>query len=384
MSKAAVFLSMGLALMACGDAPSSAAAPLVVDSAGVRIVRHTAQPAWRLTVGLEADLRLGTRADGGDALYRVRGGAFLDGGGVVVANHGSSEILYFSSEGELVHRAGGEGQGPSEFSNILWLQDEGDGSLAVYDAGNIRLAHLDHDGEFLSTQNMNIDPEAEPSDQVMRGPGFPIGVVQEGGVLMIPWAVAVLDGVDGPLPLRGELRKYSEDLSEYQPVDSVRLRTWYEAAQVEGPPVGQILESPLFLFAADREWVAYSEARTHRVTVLHHGRISYVIEEARARQPFTPDSVPEYIASVADSLPAYRELQVDADGRVWVKSPAEDEASPAQWREFSEGGTAVRTLELPASTSVLDAVGDRLLLLERDSLGVETIAIRHIAKLDSR
>lgn len=378
MSRAAVYLSMGLVLTACGDAPSSDVAPLVSDSAGVRIVRHTARPATRLTVGRQPDLMLGVRADGADALYRVRGGAILDGGGVAVANSGSSEVLYFSPEGELVHRAGGEGQGPSEFSNILWLQDEGQGSLAVYDAGNMKIAHMDYDGEFRSTRNINIEPEAEPNERVMRGPGFPIGVDQDGGVLLIPWAAAVLDGTDGPLPLRGELRRYSEDLSEYQAVDSVRLRTWYETEQVEGPPVGQILESPLFVFAADRQWVAYSEARTHRVTVLRNGRISYIIEEDRPRQPFTPDSVPEYVAAVADSLPAYRDVQVDSDGRLWVRSPTESGAAQAAWRVYSDRGATARTFELPASTSVLDAVGDRLLLLERDSLDVETIAIRRI------
>lgn len=378
--QALALLVTSVALTGCGEGSGSHAVPLVVDSAGVRVVRHDGRPVGRLTVRPEPELRLGARPDGGDALYRVRGGALLDGGGVVVANHGSSEVLYFASDGELVQRAGGEGQGPSEFSDILWLQEQGTGSLAVYDAGNVRIATLDQEGELLSTQNLTLEPEpeSEPSDRVMRGPGFPIGVAAEGRVLMIPWAEAVLDGVEGPLPLRGELRDYAEDLSGHEALDSVRLRTWYEAEQVEGPPIGQILESPTFLFSANREWIAYSEAIAHRVTVLRDGRPSYVIEEHRARRPFTPDSVPEHLAAVADSLPAYRELKVDSEGRVWVKSPVADVAPHAEWWVFSEGGLEARTIDLPASSSVLDAVGDRLLLLERDSLGVETVAIRRI------
>lgn len=376
--QALAFLVTGVALTGCGEGSDHDAVPLVVDSAGVRVVRHTGEPVERLTVSQEPDLRLGARPDGGDALYRVRGGTLLDGGGVAVANRGSSEVLFFASDGELVQRAGGEGQGPSEFSNILWLQEQGTGSLAVYDAGNVRIAHLDQEGELLSTQNLTLEPESEPSDRVMRGPGFPIGVAAEGRVLMIPWAEAVLDGVEGPLPLRGELRDYAEDISGYEALDSVRLRTWYETEQVEGPPIGQILESPTFLFAANREWIAYSEAIAHRVTVLRDGRPSYILEENRARQPFTPDSVPEHLAAAADSLPAYRELQVDSEGRVWVKSPVADLAPHAEWRVFSDGGLEARTIDLPATTSVLDAVGDRLLLLERDSLGVETVAIRGI------
>lgn len=383
MKNGTLLTAASLALLACGDAPSSEATPLVSDSAGVRVVRHTAPPAERMTVSQEPELSLGGRPDGGDTLYRVRGGVLLPGGAVVVANRGSSELLYFSSDGELVHRAGGEGRGPSEFSNIFWIQDGGNGTLAVSDAGNRRIAHLDYEGELLSTQSVAVEPEAESSPGAMRGPGFPIGVAEEGRVLLIPWAVAALDGVDGPLPLRGELRSYSANLTGYQALDSVRLRTWYETEQVEGPPIGQILESPIFLHAASGAWIAYSEAVTHRVTVLHHGRVSYVIEEDRARQPFVPDSVPEHFAAVADSLPAYRDLQVDSDGRVWVKSPASHGSPQSQWRAFSDEGMTARPLALPASSSVLDAAGDRLLLLERDSLGVETVAVRRVTSVGS-
>lgn len=136
--QALAFLVTGVALMGCGEGSDHDAVSLVLDSAGVRVVRHTGEPVERLTVSQEPDLRLGARPDGGDALYRVRGGTLLDGGGVAVANRGSSEVLFFASDGEVVQRTGGEGQGPSEFSNILWLQEQGTGSLAVYDAGNVR------------------------------------------------------------------------------------------------------------------------------------------------------------------------------------------------------------------------------------------------------
>jgi hypothetical protein len=380
MGKKGLLLASSLALAACGDAHTSAP-PLVVDSAGISVVRHVDEPTERLALSSDPDVVLGARPDGSDALYRVRGGILRPGGGVVVANQGSSELLYLASDGSLIRRVGGEGQGPSEFANIFWLQPEDEGTLAVSDAGNFRIVRFDGEGRLLSTQSVSVEPEGESGGEadVMRGPGFPIGTAREGRVIVVPWASAVLDGADGPLPLRGELRNYSADLSEYEPLDSVRLRTWYETDRVEGPPVGQILESPVFLFSGSGAWIAYSEAITHRITVLRDGVVSHVVEEDRARQPFAPDSVPEHVAAVADSLPAYRELAVDSDGRVWVKAPTENEAPQSRWRIFSDGGMTVRALELPASSSVLDAVGDRLLLLERDSLDVETVAIRRIA-----
>ena len=222
-----------------------------------------------------------------------------------------------------------------------------------------------------------IRTDAASSDRMMVGRGFPIGVAEDHSVLAIPQAAAVFDGVEGPLPLVGELRNYTPDLSEYDVVDSIRLRTWYEKEQEEGPPIAQVLESPVLVFAANRSWIAYSEAVAHRVTVLENGRVSYVIVEERTRAAFTPDSVPMFYVA-GDSLPAYRALQVDSEGRVWVASPATGEPAVSQWRVFSQEGLTVEVIELPVTSTVLDAEGYRLLLLERDSLDVETVVVRRL------
>ena len=170
----------------------------------------------------------------------------------------------------------------------------------------------------------------------MVGPGFPLGVTASGRLIAVPWPAVELDGVEGPAPLRGELRNYSLDLTEFVPVDTVQLRVWYEAVQPEGPPVDQILESPLFLSSAQGTWLAYSEAEVHRVVVLDDGEPAYVVVENRARVPFEPDSTPSYVNHIADSLPSYRELKVDADGRVWVRPSTASTDTQVLWRVFFE------------------------------------------------
>lgn len=367
----------------CRDASVTSQAPLVTDSAGIQVVHYDLPPVHRLLVSEEPEVVVGASADGSDALYRVRGGVILPNGDIAIANAGSLEILYFSSEGTPIRRVGREGEGPEEFSGILWMQHDGAGRLAVYDVGNMRVARLDAEGRFVSTQSVRIDAEAASSDRMLVGRGFPIGVTEAGRVLSIPWAVAVFDGVEGPLPLVGELRSYAPDLSGFDVVDSVRLRTWYEKEQEEGPPVAQVLESPILVSSANGRWIAYSEASSHNVVVLEDGHIAFVISERRAREPFSPDSVPWHLAGAADSLPAYRAIQVDSDGRIWVQSPAPQGAMTAEWRVFADNGMVGHTLSLPASTSVLDAVGERVLLLERDTLDVETVAVRQLSRVAS-
>lgn len=372
-----VLLAVSVATGCVSEAPRSPQAT-VVDSAGVRIVSHGSTGAGARAVAGQPDLAIGRGPDAAIDLYRVRGGVLLPDGGVAIANGGSQEVLYFTPTGEPLRRVGGEGQGPGEFSNIFWLQAGFDGAVFVSDPGNQKIVHLDPYGSVIESHPIRFEPEVEASERAMVGRGFAVAMAGPSRVVAVPWAVAELDGVDGPLPLRGELRSYSGDLSEFVAIDSVLLRTWYEAEQEEGPPIGQVYEAPVFVFSANGAWTAYSDATTHRVTVLEEGRPSYVIREARSRTPFTPDSVPEFYPAVADSTPSYRAVAVDADGRVWVRSGASVSDGVVEWRVFSRRGLDVDEIELPQSSDVLDARGDRVLLLERDELDVESVVIRRL------
>lgn len=350
----------------------------VNDSAGVPVVTHASLNPPVLATSPDAEFVIGTQPDPSDDLFRVRGGILQPDGSVVLANGGSSEILYFSGPDEPVHRFGGEGEGPREFDNILWIQPGIEDGLIVSDAGNQKLVYLDGNGDFVRSTELVFEPEANGDDGAMVGRGFAIGVANNNQAIAAPWAVATPAGIAGPLPLRGELRLYSPDQSSFTPLDSVRFRTWYEIEQADGPPIAQVYEAPVFVFSASRSWTAYSDATAHRITVLEHGQPSYVIQEARTRTPFDPDSIPSFYPIAADSFPAYRSVQVDSDGRIWVQSGAPDPDDSVEWRVFAGRGREVRALALPASTRLLDARGHRVLLLERDEFDVERVAVRRL------
>src|SRR5690606_23881812 len=123
-------------------------------------------------------------------------------------------------------------------------------------------------------------------------------------VLMIPWAVAMLDGVDGPLPVRGMVKRYARDGRTAVALDSVQLRTWHEAARSDGPPIEQVFGSPVFASSANRSVAAYSDAAAPRIVVLEEGRVGYVVEEDRDPEPFRPDSLPAGLTRAAEFHPA--------------------------------------------------------------------------------
>jgi hypothetical protein len=177
----------------------------------------------------------------------------------------------------------------------------------------------------------------------------------------------------------GELRLYGPDLAEFTMVDTVQLRTWWEEAQPEGPPIGQILEAPSFVFSGNGTRIAYSDATSHRVEVLENGVLSLIIVEDRSRIPFEPDSIPDYMSGAADSLPAYRSLVVDSDRRIWLESSEHSGGEDGTvWRLVSADGSSIQRITIPATGMVLDARGDRVLLLERDNLDVENAVVRQL------
>ena len=108
------------------------------DSAGVRIAEAHV-PLWDDTTGWRLDpeplLDLhGHSSLDAHAFSRVRGMRWLSDGSIAVANTGSGEIRLFSSAGDFLASAGGEGEEPGRFSGMRRMELVGD-SIFVLDRG---------------------------------------------------------------------------------------------------------------------------------------------------------------------------------------------------------------------------------------------------------
>lgn len=80
-------------------------------------------------------------------LFFITGAHRFEDGSVVVASSGTSELRYFSSNGDLIRIVGRQGDGPEEFGSLGFVQSVSD-SLWVYNLTHSRFAVLDREGRF--------------------------------------------------------------------------------------------------------------------------------------------------------------------------------------------------------------------------------------------
>ena len=129
-----LLVATAASLHAC--APSDDTPPPAIrrDSAGITIV-ESFRPAWgdsaHWRVDAEPLLDLAESGTGDPHnFYSVRSIRRLSDGSLVVANRGSNEIRKFSSDGRFLASAGGDGEGPGEFTNLQQIELVGDSILA--------------------------------------------------------------------------------------------------------------------------------------------------------------------------------------------------------------------------------------------------------------
>ncbi|MGH7710283.1 MAG: hypothetical protein ACREOG_03315 [Gemmatimonadaceae bacterium] len=93
------------------------------DSAGLRVVLYplnaSAPRTWVLDRTPVTEANEATLPESA-VLHNVKGVSRLSDGRIVVANGGSSELLFLSPKGDLLQRVGRRGGGPGEFSRVLW------------------------------------------------------------------------------------------------------------------------------------------------------------------------------------------------------------------------------------------------------------------------
>ena len=106
----------------------------VVATAAVGAVAGQDLPVWRLGAP-------SVRLDGGDVpFFRVVGAHFLPDGSIAVADAGNARVAVYAPSGPIRRSLGREGDGPGEFRALSHLFVFGD-TIAVYDQVALRFTH---------------------------------------------------------------------------------------------------------------------------------------------------------------------------------------------------------------------------------------------------
>lgn len=374
---AAFVIACHLLLAGCGETePIIQERSVVQDSAGIRIVTHDAAADLTLEPSAEPLVVFGGESD---PLFRVTAGLLEGEQRILLVNAGSYQMRWYDLDGRLLGAHGGRGSGPGEFQRISSAQRVGDGRVAVNDGLLQRVTVLDSAGVVHGLFAADLGPRDPETDVFIRG--AILWVSDDGRFIGIPSPIVRLEGRDREITVMGSVRLFSHEEGQQLDLADVRLALWREtpdpAASFAVRPVagGAMLRS-----GADADRLVITSNDRHLLRVFDNAEESLRIIEERTLRPSSVDT----LATEVDSLAAYGSLQVDAEGRIWAAPPtvAEDPVTP--WRLFARDGRYVGTLPLPPRAAVLDARGDRVLILTYDEWDVETVRLLEVPALANR
>lgn len=362
----------------------------VRDSVGVTIV-ESAAPAWAEGAGWSladtAHLRIGETDAPGHDLYDVRSIVRLSDGRVAVANSGSSEIRIFSGDGDLLQTLGGPGEGPGEFRSLWRMFLLPGDSLLVTDISLDRLTVFSAGGELVRTAQFEASPsERVPTPAARLGdgsfvalPSFTFGSASGARSQVFQDTVPIMHySADGGYS--GELGRFPG--SEY-------FMFVHDDGLLGGPRIWG--RETHIASAGDRVIVGHSADYSYDVLSTRGELVRRVRADrplravtdgdvARMREP-DPESDPgstEMFNRVLDAIPppahfpAYEDIEVEADGHVWIREYVwPDEGAAQEWQVFDPEGRWLGSVTMPPGFTPLTIETDEVLGIFRNDMDVE-------------
>jgi hypothetical protein len=380
-----------IAWIAACDRAQTIESVVVSDSAGVTVFTVSPEESrarWTVSGQPIVSIASDTGATAG-FLFFITGAHRFDDGALVVASSGTSELRYFSRNGDLMKIVGRKGDGPEEFGSLGFVQDVRD-SLWVYDLTHSRFAVLDREARF----------------------GRLVPLHTWGGV----WTQAVGIFDDGSILLRKRepvsqapgLNTINEQVSVgHANGSSTNLQqvffrqTYYHVVGERLADFGLPFGRAGLLAVRGQEWF-YADGAEYRVerydkTGVLRGVYVYTAEPPPVRQedfelllnqmrrgraqPSTAEQVLRQ-TPLPKRMPAYAALKVDRAGNVWAR-PYQGGVSRNCWHVYQAKPVVFAEACLPDRFEIFEVGEDWVLGVGRDSLDVESVAVYRLVKASS-
>jgi hypothetical protein len=383
-------------LVGCRNEAGAGPGVTTRDSAGIRIVEiHGSAPgsAWSVAARPALDIT-GGEPGTGPGLYRVMGAARLADGRIVVANGGSNTLEVFAPDGRHERTLGRAGDGPGEFRALSWVGRASEDSIAAWDSAPGRLSVFTPQGGYARSvaprQPLGVFPQVQ-------------GELADGAVLLVLHQPTLGMATTSDV----HVQRDTISLAVLHPDGGVNLLGRFPGTEVlaSGSPAGGLMMMPLPFgrqtVAAARGGRVYA-ATGERWEVAEYaaeGGLRALIRADRNRRPVTRSDVRKYRESVVmlggegnaalsrqraqllarapypGRKPAITALRVDAEGNLWVESPAAEEgAMGGEWAVVSPAGRVLGRVRLPDGLAV-QQVGPGWLLGTAAEGGVEHVRL---------
>lgn len=332
------------------------------------------------------DMRLTSPASGEWTLSRVEDLHRMDDGRLVVLNRGSFELLMFGRDGELLRSIGRLGEGPGEFMDPIEIDLARGDSIVVWDWELGRLTLFGPYGSY-GRSVMLQPPVINPTGRVgvLGQDGIVIGNqhVPSVGKRLTPHFLQVLR-----YGWRGML------------VDTLVILPYGERGMVN-PEESRLMAGPLFgsrgVFATQGDLLYTSDADSPEVRVYRGRQLKSIVRWEPGDLSVRKGDVEAYTAArlagvgedmaeilrksfeafpANDAFPAVMEIQIDAQGRMWIRTYDRPGSTVTEWLGFEETGAFICSLSVPRHFRLKHFHTAVVVGVHSDELDVESIEVR--------
>lgn len=401
---AAAFLAaaavVGATACARADADAPPSTATVRDSAGITLVENGA-PTETWTVDSLPVVDIGV-LDGAPEyqLFRTVAGTRLSDGRIVVANAGTAELRWYDADGRHLVSAGGDGDGPGEFQQLMGLWVLPGDSVLAFDWRQRRGTVFGPDGALARSFTLGSEGGAQFVSPVGIAPGgdflVQAGVVYTGegattGVRRDSYPVLRYDlegaFIDTVAVVRGtEVYVHAE--AGGISVMPLAFGRWAELLTA-GPGVveGDTGAPELLLRTPDGaptrivRWthvarpVTPEDVEAYRARELESFEAQGGPESLRARRREALEEIPH-----AETFPAFGDLKAGQDGSLWVRDAGAPGERPTGWLAFDAEGHLLARVEMPEGLAVWAVGADWVLGGWQDELDVEHVRVYRLTR----
>jgi hypothetical protein len=345
-------------------------------------------------------------SDGGQLeLVTVVDAVFLEDSSLVVADQESSELIFLDPGGTEVERVGRRGEGPGEYTQIARVGVAADGNVFVFDGREQRVTLLDRGGNVIGIERVDLQGRYLPYVPLARSrsgeylavletrPQFPPGLHRR-PIYLIDVAAngQVVDTIG---TWQGKEFYATEDGNHWLPVGFAVTALYSGRGRFAA--VGTTDSLDVSVFTADGPVVLLRGSHVPELVPddqrdAWKGR--YLAVWPEVARPVWRDRIEQ--SMVRGTYPAYGALVIDASGRIWIGEYVGLTEDERRWTVFGVDGRPIGRLSLPVfrpewievensipgflTHELLDATGDRIAILRKDSLDVQYIEVRQLLK----
>lgn len=375
-----------------------AQAPVVRDSAGVRVVASAAPRSPGLyRIDPKPVLDLGGADE--ELIAPLLAARFPDGR-VVVATEGS-EVRWYDAAGKKLRSFGRKGGGPGEFQRITFLGILPGDTVVAFDGGSRRLTLVSPAGRLVRTVSLANPARRSIAGLLPRG-GFLAGSPTGGGADMQSGVLRDTTRWLVLTPAGDSVAAVGRFPGSERNIQIARANGQITSVNISQVPFGRngfvgVDDSTVVVAPGDRyEIRRYAlggkllqvASRPFKVEAPTSGDLDQLIRDAVASLPPGQEGAADRVRQsiretpLPKTKPPYDAMLVRSNGEVWVRDffgPGPAGRSP-RWTVFDRSGAWLTTVDTPPGVELLGLGADVLLGTWADPDGVPHVRAYRIAR----